>query len=237
MTTPKHPTPFAGGSLPTYIRQRRVRPTVRIEEVYIGETDAIPLGEGLAIPSRIDASTVVADLPVHLEITIELEEGRPVCTELRCRQREGGPPITGTLLRDLKIATLVAQTTQHVALRLMWRNGRWEGVHALSEDPDREYEDALSALAAEYRSVVRRPKRGQRWSDDHFKEIARLYREKLKSGSRSPNRDLANALQFEASTVSKWVMEARRRGFLGPAERGKAGEGAARAPSQGRRQR
>lgn len=61
-----------------------------------------------------------------------------------------------------------------------------------------------------------RPGPRRRLDDDHYGEVAALYREALKIG-RPPNRYIAERLVCSPNTAKGYVREARKRGFLGDA--------------------
>jgi hypothetical protein len=60
----------------------------------------------------------------------------------------------------------------------------------------------------------------RRLSDDFYRDVARAYRYAVKVG-RNPRKALAEASATPADTVARWIREARRRGYLPPAEPGK----------------
>lgn len=66
--------------------------------------------------------------------------------------------------------------------------------------------------------VVVRPSGG--WGDDHYRAVAREYR----NADRAPLKAIQERWRVSRATASKWVHEARERGFLGyPPRRGVAG--------------
>lgn len=67
--------------------------------------------------------------------------------------------------------------------------------------------------------------RGRRPLDDeHYRLWAEKYRAALAKWPTSPVRSLALAEHVETPTLRRWLAEARRRGFLGEATPGRAGE-------------
>jgi hypothetical protein len=60
----------------------------------------------------------------------------------------------------------------------------------------------------------------RRLTDDFYKDVARAYSLAVETG-RNPRKALAEASATPADTVARWIAEARRRGFLPPAEPGK----------------
>jgi hypothetical protein len=88
-----------------------------------------------------------------------------------------------------------------------------------------------------YTKEAHLPQRGKRLSDAHFKKVADIYREAAMAGQ-APTQAIAEAFPTSRSNAGRWVMEARRRGFLGEAPApGKAGEKEKRRATAGARQR
>jgi hypothetical protein len=64
----------------------------------------------------------------------------------------------------------------------------------------------------------------KRVNDDALRLVTDVYRSAILAGN-PPTQAVAHHLFFEVrSTAARWVMRARERGFLGPAEPGRAGE-------------
>jgi hypothetical protein len=66
------------------------------------------------------------------------------------------------------------------------------------------------------------PAAGRDHGEDFYREIARMYGLLTRNGT-APAPALAAANGVKVSTVHRWIKEARRRGHLPPARRGKAG--------------
>lgn len=60
------------------------------------------------------------------------------------------------------------------------------------------------------------------FGDEFYRMVAALY-SRLAHGTRGPAGRIADANGVELTQVHLWVKEARRRGFLGPAQKGKRG--------------
>lgn len=85
--------------------------------------------------------------------------------------------------------------------------------------------EALDELQKEL--TGRRPQRGARITDDQLREVAMVYRAALaeSEGRKAPTEAVRDMFTISRSTAGRWVEEARRRGFLGPAPgRRRAGE-------------
>jgi hypothetical protein len=87
-------------------------------------------------------------------------------------------------------------------------------------------ERALRAAApeAEPRPAPARPRRGRPPLDDeHYRKVALTYLDALNRAPGRPIPWMAEKFGYEASTVRGWISEARKRAFLTPGTRGKAG--------------
>lgn len=69
-----------------------------------------------------------------------------------------------------------------------------------------------------YRESVKhhRPQRGKRLPDEHFEQVADVYRAAT-FARQNPTRAVSDAFAAKYSTAARWVMVAREKGFLGPA--------------------
>jgi hypothetical protein len=67
------------------------------------------------------------------------------------------------------------------------------------------------------------PPRGRGYPDDFYVRVAETYREALRQQDR-PVKAIAESADVPRSTAGRWVKEARRRGLLGEAQPGKAGD-------------
>ena len=84
------------------------------------------------------------------------------------------------------------------------------------------YQQAWSEYHAALQAAVGHP--GSRGRDDeHYQRIAALYRNLAGEGERAPIRKLADDLGVKRNTVSGWIKEARKRGFLPKGSRGRVG--------------
>lgn len=81
-----------------------------------------------------------------------------------------------------------------------------------------------STPEAEPRPQPAGPRRGRPpLEDKHYRKVARMYLNAMRKAPGRPIPWMAEKLGHEPSTVRGWVGEARRRGFLTPGTRGKAG--------------
>ncbi|MBA3737334.1 MAG: hypothetical protein H0W97_02075 [Actinobacteria bacterium] len=172
-------------------------------------TGKVELPEGLTFPRtvRVKISGDVDDelLPFDGDAVLRFQHGRLEVSSLTVRQLPDGPPIQGERLRQ--IHRVLAQTVSHIlqpipllkpgpGLPLLSVFAGWEDVKSIIKDGPTD--DALRLVASAYRLsyVVGDP----------------------------PARSVQKLLGIPRSTTGRWIMLARKRGFLGPTEERKAGE-------------
>ena len=75
--------------------------------------------------------------------------------------------------------------------------------------------------ADQFRSLLANPAPGSRQAltDAHYKRIAHLYQRAIMESSQ-PNKEIAEALGENVGTVRRWVLGARKRGFIPPTTQG-----------------
>lgn len=81
----------------------------------------------------------------------------------------------------------------------------------------------LHAVELPIDSSKRRGGRPPVYGDEHYREVARIYAEAWSHGDRHPTATVAIELTVARSTAAKWVMTARRLGFLSPTVPRRAG--------------
>jgi hypothetical protein len=159
---------------------------------------------GYRMPRAFEALVHKADLPLcQLSIELDPASGWACRRIVLADERELK---TGDL-RVMKLRELVKEATELV------------GVRPAETDPaDFDPADFVRALEG-----AGRPEPGKRLPDEWLQRVAEVYREAL-------SRDLPatdtvwQAFDISRSTAGRWIVEARRRGFLGPAIPGRAGE-------------
>lgn len=158
------------------------------------------LADGLLAYSRghIEATGAYA-----VSLTVGVQAGRYVCEELTVRQVEGGPPVTTEGLRDIPVATLIQRSAAGTFLEATALGGGEVKAEPIGEPPEMDR---------------RHP------SEAALRYVALLYRMGYLVGE-PPTGLVATTLNTSRPTAARWVADARERGFLGPAEERKAGEG------------
>jgi len=197
----------------------------------------VRVADDFALPERFSATITPAEqhAPIcHLGLVVEY--GRPVCEQLRLERRPGGPPITGTELRDVKLADYVRRATDELLRELLATENPSGPVTVTVTDfgtatLDSEPFDAGHAavrvggltLTPGYRAQTRAPRRPGPVSDAVLRDVAAVYREALLVRA-GPTNAVRDGLGVSRATAGRWVAMARARGLLGPAQPGVAGE-------------
>lgn len=181
------------------------------------EPASIEVVPGLRVPPWVDVQ--VEDWRgVDLAARVTFHTGRAVLSELRVSQREGGPTVTGELLRAIPVKTLISR-----ALRHSWNE---YAVRTGPLDPARSGPDAPTPIFVAWGllDVVDRDRMREAGpTEETLRWAALIYRVALLLGE-PPTKSVAGAFEIAGSTAGQWVAAARSRGFLGAAEGpGKAG--------------
>ncbi len=143
----------------------------------------------------------------------EVAARKPQITELTIapKDRDDAGPIRAVELKSVPIGKLIDRVRGAVKAYVeaeqqrRW-SGHGPGVYAVGE--------AMS---------VHRPKDGKELSNDHYRQVAWWYLYYLVAGE-SPRKAVAAKFGRHAVTVSRWLAEARRRGYLPPYEPVKRGD-------------
>lgn len=163
----------------------------------------VVVAPGLSMPRTVTVH--VEDLNgYNVELVVGARDGRLVASEVRVCEREGGPAVTGEVLRSIPVATL----TKHAA------------AHAL----DYEYRDGVASMKArEFTPGYVENVRAAGPVAATLEAVAYLYRLAVLMGE-PPTKTVEQTLELPRSTAGRWVALARKEGFLGAAEGpGKAG--------------
>jgi hypothetical protein len=212
----------------------RSRPTVSVER----DPDAgwVRIGGQFALPARF-LSTVEpteADLPV-CDLAVVVENGHPVCEELRLRRRPGGPPVSGTVLRRIPVGDYVTRAVEQLGHAVYKRSPdgpptyTFDGVEAPVRAVEFDEQHDMTPIGgmprtAEYKAAARTPREAGRISDDTLREVADIYR-KAHAERAAPTEAVATEMSISRTSAGRWVRRARERGYLGAALPRRAGEG------------
>jgi Family of unknown function (DUF6214) len=174
----------------------------------------VPLGDGYAAPRHFIAESDT----VRLEIEVD-EAGSGHCRAVAIRAREG-ESLTSESVR-IPLSGLVKQAVASAAAPV--EAGTVEGLdvlQAILTTPRQEAQEFYER----YTKNARRPRRGSPFTEENLRQVADLYRAALERGD-PPTQTVADELNVPRSTAARWVGKARDRNLLGPALRGRGGEG------------
>jgi hypothetical protein len=169
---------------------------------------------------RFVATTKLDEIEVRL--LVEVDDGAAAS----CRRLEVvSDDVTGELLRRLPVGRLVAAAMANAHFRF----GEPEAGELRIDFGEKVARLPTGKESAEfyerYAHNARRPRRGLPLTEENLRQVTDLYRAALRRGD-PPTQTIADAMHVTRSTASRWVAAARKRpGLLGPALRGRAGEG------------
>jgi hypothetical protein len=149
-------------------------------------------------------------------------------------------PINATLIKGVPFQSLLANAVRQEAgfWRASYESILYQEAEPLQESGERATERSRWARSAatsylkhqhsraddiESAGHARRERAKPLWKVPSLERIANMYEHFHRSGSPSPTRDVAEALDMPRSTMGKRIMECRRKGLLGPTTRGRAG--------------
>ncbi len=167
----------------------------------------MPLGDGRHTPRRFAFLVDEDSEPYLLEIHVVFVDGRPTCENLQVRQKPGGPPVTSEGLRRVPLAGYVRACA---------------GMHAqrITSEPDGQqvsHGTWGSANQADRAASAVAPVRKRRQITDGFlAEVAAVYTGADDSPVRAVERAFGPGVP--RPTAARWVLEARRRGYLPPVD-------------------
>jgi len=174
-----------------------------------------PSGSNRYLPEGFEVLFDDPTLPLLVRLDFDMIDERPSCQVISLWNRHQGEiaEITSERLRRIPVGRLVQEAIMAAVHRSPSKRGRRKEPPSLVEFSD------------EYRRIGNRAarKQGQAYTDDHYRRVAEIYRTALHSKDH-PTKAVAVGFTVTPSTAGRYVMEARRRGFLGPTEPGKAGE-------------
>lgn len=155
------------------------------------------------------------------ELSIEVDSwGRPRCVGLTITPGASSA-VTGTMLRRLTLGRLVDEAALEAATVLGVQEDLGGGITQIGPVTNRD--EAAEVL--DRAEPVRKPRQGSPITDEHLKKVAELYKKALrtKGPRKAPTEAVAMQMHASRSTAGRWVEKAREKGFLEPAQRGKAG--------------
>jgi hypothetical protein len=174
----------------------------------------LPIGRGGWIAFAND------DVPDWVYARVqENDHGRLAITELYLARER----VDSATLRALplgRIEALANSSPLAEEIRAKLNDAPRPGVEPLSPEPRERWESREIISPTPHLLHLAVPKGTK--PDRFYKEAAELYAE-LATQSRRPAADLAERSGVSVASVHRWIAEARRRGYLPPAERGRRG--------------
>jgi hypothetical protein len=202
--TVRPPTVEAKASIPT---PRVLAPISTSWDPADGLTNFGPYRMPRRYKVRIDEES----RPVVVELEVVIENGRAVCERVSAGRRPGGPPVSGDL--RLPLARFLQNTAAIVARRkARGQKGGWAPLSPSDlEDFYQQYR--TQKMSGRRRSI----------DDARLQQVAALYMLAV-ADHEPPGKRIANEMFISEEHARRLVGQARKRGFLGPARRGRAGE-------------
>lgn len=161
---------------------------------------AVQVGADLWAPPRIRVDiTDVEDLPVDVHAELRLDGARYVVAELAVRQREGGPPITGELIRTIPVQTLVRG-----------------GIADVATMGTRAFRTSVALGPEEHARLA-----GDGPTDETLRWVARIYVQAQLAGE-PPTKAVKDTLRIPLSTAGYWIRRTKDKGFMDPVKQAPA---------------
>jgi hypothetical protein len=135
------------------------------------------------------------DMPYDATLSVEMHDGRYVCTALQFRQREGGPPVTAAGMRAVPIAAWVRRAVEAM---LTERAGE-DGSPSITLRP------------------IREPVRGRRRRRGEDADLAAVAYAIAQMCGEPPTKAVAERLEVPLGTARRLVAQAREAGLIPPA--------------------
>jgi hypothetical protein len=159
---------------------------------------------GHALPGRWKTVLDGEDLPYLVELEFAAGDAGADCRAIRFVTRDVAAPISARLLRSIPIAECIQAAIASAAVR----------------EERRSNEIAYTFGGRDITEQMEHARAAPRNSDEHLRAVAEVY----SRADEKPTQAVQDAWPFNSySTASRWVMQARRRGFLPPTTRGRGG--------------
>jgi hypothetical protein len=183
-------------------------------EIFIGaDVEWVRYGDEFRIPQAFSFEWHPKEADRTITLFLQVIDNELVCIGMIVAMRVPKPLRT---LRDISIDKLKRLAGERAAFQEPGPKSDWKiRMPVMVTGRQREWRAA-------YERKARR--RGKQLPDEHYQQVAQIYRDALKTG-RKPTKAVAEDLHTAYSNAGRWVVEARRRGFLEPAPgAGRAGE-------------
>jgi hypothetical protein len=177
----------------------------------VGRAGWVPIGDDFYLPPRFEMDWASDGHQPSLRMQFEVIDGAPQCVDVQITRVPGGRAVQAS---DLRVASRVEDWTRGaaalVAEPMVERSGG-----AVATTPSRSASDAKAALAAIARS------RRNKITDQFLRRVAEVYRAHVED---APTAAVAEQFNVSHRTAGDYLRQARERGHLGAAIKGKAGE-------------
>jgi predicted amidohydrolase YtcJ len=163
------------------------------------------------MPRRYKVRIDEQSRPVVVELEVVIEDGRAVCERISAVRRRGGPPVSGNL--RFPLSRFLQNTAAIVARRkARGQKGGWAPLSPGDlEDFYQQYR--IQKMSGQRRTI----------DDARLRQVAALYRMAV-ANHEPPGKRIAHEMFVSEEHARRLVGQARKRSFLGPARRGRAGE-------------
>ncbi len=180
------------------------------------------------LPSRFSAQIEAPSIPNAVELQMRVtEEGRTICSSLTIRRARTLHYVVQTEcmeqphdMSDTTVSEISSESLRRVPASRLVRWAVLAACHPMPGGERRRDPPSLDEWSTLFATEGKRRRR--RLDDAHFREVAEVYRAAVKFGA--PTRAVAAHFTAGESTAGRWVVEARRRGFLGKTIAGRPGE-------------
>jgi hypothetical protein len=168
-------------------------------------------GSRFVLPRSYSVTIDDPRLPCIVTLDVKTGPRGPECRSAHFHSRDGDPSLSSSVLRAIPIAGML----KHTLPAMLATRGGIALAPELNEEEETALVDDLNRAYA---------RRGAR--EDMVEQAAVIYRANVSLGA--PTVAVAEELKYSRSQASRLIREARRRGLLGPATPGRAGEGSVR---------
>ena len=132
-----------------------------------------------------------------------VEDGRPVMTHFTVGRRPGGSAVTASFIHGLPVGDLFDQLVAYLDWGADLMQKGYDDpnvVHLMPKDDERQ---AMGARAVA-------SQRGRLVSDEDLRKVAEI----VVGNDYDPRKEVVRQLHLSDRTASRWIAEARRKGFL-----------------------
>jgi hypothetical protein len=166
----------------------------------------IPWRPGYWLPRRWTTRLDGDHLRYKVELDFETGDNGPQCRSVRLTARDDEAAISARDIRSVPIAACIDQAVSSAAQR--------------GEETAGQIRISLGGSDLNEVLTHNRPRQDRRTTDRHLREVAAVYR----AATTKPTKAVEDHWSpVSYSTAARWVMQARRRGFLPPTKSGVGG--------------